>query len=122
MFPENLDIFYQKQASSGVLVNRCSENMPQIYRKTPMSKCNICKAGNFIEITPRHGYFPVNLLYVFGTLFLKLWYGCSTVNLLYIFGTPFLKNTSGRPLLFSSLLGKLPGRKFSSWHAFNNFA
>ena len=70
----------QKQPSRGVLSKRCSENMQQIYRRTPMPKCDFNKvACNFIEITLRHGCFPVNLLH--------------------IFGTPFLKNTSGRLLL-----------------------
>ena len=34
--------------------------MRQIYKKTPM-KCELL--CNFIEITLRHGCFPVNLLY-----------------------------------------------------------
>ena len=44
---------------------RCSENMQQIYRRTPMPKCY------FIEIAYLHGCSPINLLYIFGTLFLK---------------------------------------------------
>ena len=63
-----LKFHFQKQPSRGVLRKRCSENMRQIYRRTPMPKCN------FIEITLR--------------------YGCSPVNLLLIFRTPFLKHTS----------------------------
>ena len=55
---------------------RCSENMQQIYRRTPMPKIDFNKvASNFIEIALRHG--------------------CSTVNLLHIFRTAFIKNTSG---------------------------
>ena len=70
----------QKQSSRGVLKKRCSKNIHQIYRKTPMPKWNFCKVVcSFIEITLRHG--------------------CSPVNLLYIFRTPFLKNTSRRLLL-----------------------
>ena len=70
----------QKQSSKGVLRKRCSENMRQIYRRTPMLKCDFNKvASNFIEIT--------------------LWHGCSTVNLLHIFRTSFPKNTSARLLL-----------------------
>ena len=30
----------QKQPSRGVLRERCSESMPQIYRRTPMQKCD----------------------------------------------------------------------------------
>ena len=95
----------QKQPSTCVLKKRFSQNMQQIYRRTPMPKCDFnnlhtvmislarqdenwfmpyCTVGalvqsNFIEITPRHGYSPVNLLH--------------------IFRTPFLKYTSGRLLL-----------------------
>ena len=62
----------QNQPSKGVLRKWCSENIPQIYRRTPM----LC---NFIEIALRHG--------------------CSHVNLLHIFRAPFYKNTYGGLLL-----------------------
>ena len=35
----------QKQPSRGVLRKRCSKNMPQIYRRTPMPKCDFNKAA-----------------------------------------------------------------------------
>ena len=39
--------------------------MEQIYRRTPMPKCDFSKlVNNFIEITPRHGCSPVNLLHI----------------------------------------------------------
>ena len=44
----------------GVLTKRCSESMPQIYRRTSMWKCDF-KLYNFIKITVRHGCSPVNL-------------------------------------------------------------
>ena len=72
----------QKQVSKDVLRRKCSENMQQIYRRTPMPKCDfnkVAKQSNFIEITLRHG--------------------CSPVNLLHNFRTPLPKNTSGRLLL-----------------------
>ena len=72
----------QKQPSTVLLKKKCSENMHQIYRRTPMPKCDFNKVAllcYFIEIALRHG--------------------CSPVNLLCIFKTPFLKNTSGRLLL-----------------------
>ena len=59
-----------KQTSRGVLSKRCSENMRQIYRRTPMPKC----VFNFIEN--------------------PLWHGCSLVNLPHIFRIPFPKSTS----------------------------
>ena len=55
---------------------RCFENMQQIYRRTPMPKCDFNKVAlQSLEITLRHG--------------------CSPVNLLHIFKTPFSKNISG---------------------------
>ena len=59
----------------GVLRKRCSENMQQMYRRTPMPKCDFNKVAQ----NPRHE--------------------CSPVNLLYIFRTPFSKTTSGRLIL-----------------------
>ena len=45
--------------------------MKQIYRRTHTcrSVISIKLQSNFIEITLRHGYSPVNLLYIFRTLF-----------------------------------------------------
>ena len=37
----------QKQLSGGVLKKSCSENMRQIYRRTPISKCNFASAWVF---------------------------------------------------------------------------
>ena len=78
------DKFYyllQKQPPRGVLRKTCSENIQQIYRRTPMPKCDFNKVEiTLIEITLRHG--------------------CSPVNLRHIFRIAFLKNSSGRLLLF----------------------
>ena len=52
--------------TQGCSWKKCSENMQEIYRRTPMPKCDFSK-----EIALR--------------------YGCSTVNLLHIFRTPFLR-------------------------------
>ena len=79
-FVSNIEerVIVKKQSSTGVLRKRCSENMQQIYRKTPMPKFHF--NSNFIEM--------------------KLVYGCSPVNLLHIFKTPFAKNTyGGLPLI-----------------------
>ena len=85
---------FQKQPLRGVPWKRCSENMHQIYSRTPTRKCNFNKvacwsllfiklqASNFIEIALRHG--------------------CSAVNLLHIFRTPFPRNTSEWLLLYFS--------------------
>ena len=43
----------QKQPSRGVVRKRCSENMQQVYRRTPMPKCDF--NSNFVEITLGHG-------------------------------------------------------------------
>ena len=72
--------YLQKQSSGGVLRKKCYENMEQSYRRIPIPKCDLnTVASNFIEITLRHGCFPINLLH--------------------IFRTPFPKNTFGRLLL-----------------------
>ena len=36
----------QEQPSRGVLIERCSENMQQTYRRTPMPKCDFNKVAN----------------------------------------------------------------------------
>ena len=60
----------QKQSSRGVLRKWCSKNKQQIYRRTPIPKCDFNNMqSNFIEITLRHGCSPVNLLYIFRTFF-----------------------------------------------------
>ena len=58
----------QKQPSKGVLMKGCSNNMQQIYRRTPMPKCDFNKVeNNFIEIALGHGCSFVNLLHIFRT-------------------------------------------------------
>ena len=52
-------IKYRKQPSRGVPMKRCSENMQQIYRRTP----------NLIEITLQYGCYPVSLLPILRTPF-----------------------------------------------------
>ena len=62
----------QKQPFKGVPRKRCSESISQIYRRTPMVKCDFNKvAFNFIKIALRHGCSPVNLLHIFRTLVYK---------------------------------------------------
>ena len=73
-------LFNQKLPPKGVPRKRRSEIMQQVYRITPMPKCNFNKA--------------VKQLYSNRT---SHW--CSAVNLLHIFRAPFLKNTSKRLLL-----------------------
>ena len=70
----NLVLAWQKQPSGGVLIKRYSENMQQIYRRTPMPK------------------YDFNAKYCRSTITLR--HGCSCVNMLYIFRMPFLNNTS----------------------------
>ena len=70
-------LVFQKQPSRDVLLGRCSENIQQIYRKTPITKCDFNKV-DFNKISP--------------------------VNLLHISRTSFPRNTSGRLLLVFACL------------------
>ena len=86
----------QKQPPRGVFKKKCSENMQQIYTRTPMHKCDfnkVAKQSNFIDIALQHG--------------------CSSVNLLHIFRTPFPKNTSWWLLL--EKLGRLNKSKLLTY-------
>ena len=42
---KHLTFIKQKQPPGGVPRKRCSENMQQIYRRTPMSKCDFKKVA-----------------------------------------------------------------------------
>ena len=67
----------QKQPFVGVFRIRCSENMQDLYRCTPIPKRSVISIklqSNFMEI--------------------KFWHGCSAVLLLHIFKTPPSKCTS----------------------------
>ena len=58
----------QKQPSRGILKKSCSENMQQIYRRTPIrSVISIKLLCNFTEIALRHGCSPLNLLHILNT-------------------------------------------------------
>ena len=65
--PVDADIKSQKQAHRRVLTKRCSENMQQIYRRTPTRKCDFNKVALqfVIEIALRHGCSPVKMLHIF---------------------------------------------------------
>ena len=68
--------YMNRYRSRGVLRKICSENMQQIYRRTPMwSVISIKLFCNFTEIPLRYGYSPVNLLHIFRTSFYKNTYG-----------------------------------------------
>ena len=40
-----MSLSLQKQPSRGVLKKKCSENIQQIYRRTPMPKCDLNKVA-----------------------------------------------------------------------------
>ena len=73
--------YMQKQLTRGVLSKRCSENMQQIDRRTPMLECDFKKVA-------KQAYWTT------------LCDECSPENLRHIFKTLFPKNTSGRLLLY----------------------
>ena len=55
---ENTYFYIEKQPSRGVLSKRCSENTLQIYRKTPMPKCDFNKVAKVLVLrTPLDGCF-----------------------------------------------------------------
>ena len=86
----------QKQPPRGVPRKRCSENMQQIYKRTPMPKCDFIKVArkrcseNMQQIY-RRTFMPKC---DFNFIEIALRHGCSPVNLLHIFKTPFPRNTS----------------------------
>ena len=41
--------YLQKQPPRGILRKRCSENMQQIYRRTPMPKCDFNKVATLLK-------------------------------------------------------------------------
>ena len=67
-----------KSSPPEVFRKRLSENMQQIYMRTPMPKCDLL--CSFIETA--------------------LWHGCFPVNLQQVFRTPFPQNTFGGLLFY----------------------
>ena len=63
----------EKQLSIGVLRKRCSGNMLQIYRRTPMLKSHFKKVALVGVLT---GFSPVNLLHIFRITFGTLLEDC----------------------------------------------
>ena len=114
---KNKNIYLQKQPSRGVLKKKCSENMQQIYRRTPMPKCDFSKVA---EITRWHGCSPVNLQYFFRTslprnssvwllLHLVVIYSCHSFS--FLFQEAFSSRTSKTLKLVFSLLKNVENNK-----------
>ena len=62
----------EKQLSGGVLIKRCLKICSKFTGEHPCrSTISIKLLCNFIEIALRHECYPVNLLHIFRTLFLK---------------------------------------------------
>ena len=66
---------HTNQLSRGVLREKCSENIQQIYRRASMPKCDFNKVALQFCFTLRHGCSPVNLLHIFRIHFPKNKYG-----------------------------------------------
>ena len=45
VYHRSTSLYSQNQPSRGVLMKRCSDNMQQIYRRTPMPQCDVNKAA-----------------------------------------------------------------------------
>ena len=41
--------YVQKQLCQGVLMRNCSENMPQIYKRTPKQKCGFNRVAFYLH-------------------------------------------------------------------------
>ena len=54
-----LTSYFDKQPSRGVLIERCSENMQQIYRRTPTPKCDFNKVAK--QLFRNHIYFSMRV-------------------------------------------------------------
>ena len=67
IFAKNL-VIDAEVAFKVVLIKRSSENIQYIYRKTSMPKSDFNKIAKQ-NITHRHGFSPVNLLYLFQSKF-----------------------------------------------------
>ena len=74
------DCIFQEQPPRGLPRKSCSKNMQQIYRRTPMPKCDFNKVA-------KRRYWNRTSTWVF------------SCQLKHIFRTPFLKKTSGGLLL-----------------------
>ena len=67
----------QKQPNKCPRKKRCFQNMQQIYPRTLMPRYNFNKVAkqllqsNYIKITLKHGFSPVNLLHIFRISFYK---------------------------------------------------
>ena len=59
-----MNIHLQKQPLKGVLEKRCSENMQQIYRRTPMLKCDFNKVAKVLNTPTNPIYLYIKNLYV----------------------------------------------------------
>ena len=68
----NTWILISRGSPPGVLKKNCTENMRQIYRRTPMPKCDFNKVIKRLYWNrTRQGHFPVNLGHIFRAVFLK---------------------------------------------------
>ena len=99
---------FQKQPPRCVLRKRYSENIQQIFRRAPTSKCNFNKVS--LQLCWNHT---------------SAW--CSPVNLLHISRTPFLKNISEGLFPIFTYFKKLIDVKlfndlcFFTWLSFSEF-
>ena len=98
LFRINLGCYLPKQPSRGVLKKRCSENMQQINRRTPIPKSDFNKHAEVRFQYPCRSAISMKLLCNFVEIAIR--YGCSPVNLLHIFRTPFLRKSSGWLLMY----------------------
>ena len=109
---------YQKQSPRGLLRKRCSENMQQIYRRTPRLKCDFNKVakklcGNHTSAWVRSCIFAA----YFRNNFLKSNSGRLLVHIENSHLTGFYKR---RTLAVNGLTSSVLTLRTSSWYFYNS--
>ena len=67
---KNVKLYFQKQPFKGDLRKKCSENMQQIYRRTPMPKCDFIKVTLQLYRNHTSASFPCKFAAYFQRIFL----------------------------------------------------
>ena len=97
----------QKHPFSGVLIKRCSENMQQIYRQTPMPKYDFNKVAKQRSLKSHFGICVIKLLYWINSIDIKKYIKLVNKIIKIILNHPFLLTSFRKVLLLLSRLIQL---------------